>query len=182
VADVYVALLRGINLGTRNRIGMADLRAVVEALGGEDVATHVQSGNVVFRSRHPSAAAVEKKLAARLESDTRLSVDVMVRTAAELERICAANPYADREQDPKKLHVAFLAARPSRDAVEELGSRAKPPEAVTVNGREAYLHLPGGLGRSELAASVEKVLGTATMRNWRTVLALAELALARRGS
>ena len=177
--DIYAALVRGVNVGGKNRLAMGDLRALVETLGGEDVATYVQSGNVVFRSAHPNAAAVARELTAALERDAGLSVAVAVRTGAELERIVAANPYADREDDPAKLHVAFFVEPPRDGGLPDLEARAAPGESIVLAGAEAYLHLPAGMGRSVLAAAVEKHLGTATVRNWRTVLALAELAASR---
>jgi uncharacterized protein (DUF1697 family) len=177
--DVYACLVRGINVGGKNRLAMADLRTLVESLGGEDVTTYVQSGNVVFRSAHPNAAAVAKELRTALERDAGLSVTVAVRTGAQLERIVAANPYAGREDDPTKLHVAFFLEPPRAGGLPDLEARAAPGESIVLAGGEAYLHLPAGMGRSELAAAVEKHLGTATVRNWRTVLALAELAASR---
>jgi uncharacterized protein (DUF1697 family) len=173
----WVALLRGVNVGGRARLAMSDLRAVVESLGGRDVATYVQSGNVVFRSRHADEAAVQKALEDGLAADLALPVAVVVRSAPELARIAGANPYAAHESDPTKLHVVFFAREPGPRAAKALEARAQPPEAATVSGREAYLHLPGGIGRSKLGAAVGTVLETpATARNWRTVTALAERA------
>ena len=170
----YVALLRGINLGARNKIGMADLRALVAGLGAEDVETYVQSGNVVFTSV-PS----EDTFASRLEEGIRRehghAVAVLVRTGAELARLVAANPFLEAGKDPASLHVTFLTEAAGRTRLE---APDHGDDEFRVVGREIYLHCPNGYGRSKLSnAFFEKKLGViATTRNWRTVTTLAELA------
>ncbi len=172
----YVALLRGINLGARNKVAMAALRELVEGLGAEDVATYVQSGNVVFRSRDAAAAvtkAIERELGRRLGLD----VKVLVRTKAELRKIVSGNPFGD-VADATKLHVTFLAATPDRGRVRKLDPARSEPDEFRVLAREVYLHCPNGYGRSKLSnAYFEQQLGVpATTRNWKTVTKLAELA------
>jgi uncharacterized protein (DUF1697 family) len=168
----HVALLRGINLGARNRVSMADLRALFADVGFEDVATYVQSGNVVFKTSLAESdviQAVEEQITRRL----RLSVTVLVRTKAQLARVLASNPYAGGKREPAKLHVTFLADRPSR----VLEAQAFEPDEFHVVGREVYLHCPNGYGKSKLSnAFLEKQLGVAaTTRSWKTVSKLAEL-------
>lgn len=167
-----VALLRGINLGARNRVAMKDLRALVEELGGKDVRTYLQSGNVVFGGRALTAKAIEKGLRESL----RVDVTVLVRKKAELDELVRGNPFA--KADPATLHVTFLASAPDKGRVEKLGERTFEPDAFEVAGREVYLRCPNGYGRSKLSnAFLEKQLGVAaTTRNWKTVTALAELA------
>ncbi len=173
----YAALLRGINVGRNKRIGMADLRALLEGLGHESVKTHLQSGNVVFMSPKRSdaslAAAIEKAIAAELGMD----VSVMVRRSAELAAVVGAAPYGGRTSDHKRLHVAFLSEKPRAAAVKGFGIEEFAPDEMTVIGREAYLLYPDGYARTKLTnAVIEKRLGVrATSRNWRTVEALAEL-------
>jgi uncharacterized protein (DUF1697 family) len=170
----YVALLRGINLGARNRVAMADLRAVVEQAGGEDVRTYVQSGNVVFRSRS-SAARLAGSLEAGIRRTLGLDIAVLVKTQRELAKLVERNPFASA--DPSTLHVTFLAKAPARDRVRKLSEQSFGPDELHVTGREVYLCCPNGYGRTKLSnAFLEKQLAVpATTRNWRTVTALAEM-------
>lgn len=171
----YAALLRGINLGARNKVAMGDLRALVAGLGCEDVATYVQSGNVVFKSSTPRA-----QLHAALEGQIRralgLELVVVLRTKAELAKLVAGNPFSGRGREPK-LHVTFLAETPPRARVRALETFDSGADELRVAGKHVYLHLPGGYGRSKLSnAFFEQQLGVAaTTRNWNTVTKLAEL-------
>jgi uncharacterized protein (DUF1697 family) len=170
----YAALLRGINLGSRNKVAMPDLRALFEDLGAEDVTTYVQSGNVVFRSDRGAAElgrAIEREITKRLGLD----VTVLLRTRAELAKVRDGNPFAGAE--PKALHLTFLAKKPQTARVRGLDPKRSPPDEFRVVGREVYLHCPNGYGRSKLSnAYFEKQLGVAaTTRNWNTVTKLAEL-------
>ena len=173
----YAALLRGINLGSHNKVAMPALRAVVEGLGGTDVTTYIQSGNVVLRSDKTAAAlqaAVEKAIA----NEFGLDVAVFVRTEQQLAKVVDANPFVKRGKDASKLHVVFLSANPKADGVKRLTSGDWGGDEIAVVGSQAYLHCPNGYGRSKLGnAFVEKQLGVAgTTRNWRTTLKLLELA------
>jgi uncharacterized protein (DUF1697 family) len=172
----YVALLRGINVGGHNRISMPDLRALVEATGGEDVSTYVQSGNVVFRSeKKPDAAgaAIEKAI----KKELGLDVGVMVRTEKQLAKVVKGNPFADQD-DHKKLLVMFLASKPAAAGVKELDGPPIDGEEFKVAGQEVYMHYPNGYGRAKrTGAFVEKKLAVAgTARNWKSVTTLAEMA------
>ena len=151
---------------------MVDLRALVEGLGGKDVRSYVQSGNVVFGHRS-SAARLETALEQAIEREFGLQITVVVRSAAQLARVVRANPF-----DPAGLYVSFLASAPKRAAVRELVEADHGRDRIAVKGKEVYLHLPGGYGQSRLNnAFLERRLGVrATLRNWRTVTAVAELA------
>jgi len=175
----YAALLRGVNLGSHNKVSMADLRELFEALGHEDVATYVQSGNVVFKARD-DAAGVTSAIERRIACDLGLDVAVILRNKTQLARIAAANPFARKEPEPTRLQVTFLADTPARAAVRELHAGDFAPDALHVKGKEVYLHTPQGYGRTKLnGAFFEKRLGVvATTRNWRTVTKLAELTAA----
>ena len=173
----YVALLRGINLGARNKVAMADLRELVERLPADDVTTYVQSGNVVFESKAAAgglAAAIEQEI----EAELGLEIRVLVRKPAELETLVARNPFVKEASDQKQLHVTFLAGRAPAAKVKQLDPKHSEPDEFRVVGHEVYLYCPNGYGRSKLSnAYFEKKLGVAaTTRNWRTVTALAELA------
>jgi uncharacterized protein (DUF1697 family) len=175
--QAWVALLRGINLGERNKIPMAELRSLMANIGAEDVKTYVQSGNVVF---HGAFARAE--LVRRIEEGIRarfgIDVDVVLCTKAELTRIVAGNPFAAGEPDPKRLHVTFLATGPGRGRIAALDGEQFEPDRFHVTRTVVYLHTPAGYGRTKLSnAYFEQKLGVrATTRNWRTVTTLAELA------
>jgi uncharacterized protein (DUF1697 family) len=177
----YVALLRGINLGQRNKVSMRDLRALVAGLGGEDVETYLQSGNVVFTSAE-QPRVLAPALEERIERELGLNVVVLLRTQAELAKVVAENPFDSDTYEPAKLHVTFLADTPERGRAEKLDAKRAEPDEFRVVRKEVYLHCPHGYGRSKLTnAYFEKQLGVAaTTRNWRTVTNLAELAGATR--
>lgn len=171
----YVALLRGINLGARNKISMAGLRELFAGLGAEDVTTYVQSGNVVFKAAIPArelAGAIETEI----KRDLSLDVAVLLRTRTELAAIVERNPFGGSEA--KELHVTFLADRPQAARAAQLDPQRSHPDEFRVVGREVYLRCPNGYGRSKLTnAYFEKQLAlVATTRNWNTVTKLAELA------
>ncbi|MFC3504688.1 DUF1697 domain-containing protein [Micromonospora krabiensis] len=175
---VYVALLRGVNVGTV-RLAMADLRRLVTDLGHTDVRTYLQSGNVVFASGVRDAGRLAAGIERALADELGLTVPVLVRSARELAALAGGNPYAAREDDPTKLLVAFLADAPEPAAVAALTVPGGEEVDFTVTGREVYLHYPKtGYGRSKFTnAYLEKKLGVvATTRNWRSVRALADLA------
>lgn len=172
----YVALLRGINVGGANRIAMADLRALVESLGHRDVATYIQSGNVVFTAPRAATAELASGLAAEIDTQLDKRCTVVVLTRAELEQVAADNPFPD-EPNPKFVHAVFrqqpLTAEDRahiRTAQERAAAKASP-DTVQVVGRTLYLHTPQGLGRSVLAVELgrRKGLDPTTTRNWATV-------------
>lgn len=175
-----IALLRGVNVGGV-KLPMAELRRVcTDDCGYDDVQTYVQSGNAVFTTAERSPAEVAAALETALERSVGRPIDVTVRTAAQFREVVEANPYADSTDDPTKVHVAFLIGDGGADA-DWFEPDDWAPEELTVVGREVYLHLPDGMGRSKLAAEMtkrgaRKGATRATVRNWRTVLALAEMA------
>lgn len=179
--SAVVALLRGINVGGHRELPMPELRSVVEQQGHRDVVTHLRSGNVVFV---PGSAATPRELADSLAHDLHarlgVQVDVVVRALAELDATIAANPFAAAaEQDPSHVVVTFYPAPFAR--TPELDVARLGRERVVWTERGAYVHYPDGIGRSPLTAAVlDRAAGQAgTSRNWRTVLALAELVRAR---
>jgi len=179
VVDTYLLLLRGINVGGANRLPMADLRALAVALGFGDVATHLQSGNLVCTGTGP-AVDVAERVAGAITAEFGLTVPVVARTAADWADVMAGNPFTVVEDDPKKLHVTFLAGVPDPGRVAALEAEAGSfaPDRLTVSGPDVYLHFPGGYADTRLQNTfLERRLGrVATTRNWRTVAALAGLA------
>jgi len=171
---IYVALLRGVNVGGRTKIAMAALRDTCAAAGCEDVVTYIQSGNVVLRSRL-GAERLRTVLEEAIAADFGLRPAVMIRTGAEMAAVVAGSPHAGA--DPAHLHVGFLHAPPDAATAQCLAGIDCAPETVTAVGRDLYLHLPKGMGRAELPVRIEKCLRPVevTVRNWRTVTKLAEL-------
>ena len=173
----YVALLRGINIGPRNRIAMPALRDALEAAGFEGVATYVQSGNVVVTSR-AKTDAVRRKIEQVIAESFGLEIPVVVRTKAELAAVVKRNPLGKVATEPKRYQVSFLDKKLAATTLKELEAVAAPGEQVVARGREVYAWHPAGVARSKLWAKLAgKGLGvTATARNWTTVEALLELA------
>jgi len=173
----WVAMLRGINLGSRNRVSMATLRQLVEEGGvGKNAQIYLQSGNVIFESEEWSEEKVIDSLEARIRERLELEIVVLARSGEEITKVARTYPFGRR--DPGSLHVTFLSAEPDSERVQSVPASEFEPDEFKIIGREVYLHLPHGYGRSKLSnASFEKRLGvSATTRNWRTVGALAEMA------
>jgi uncharacterized protein (DUF1697 family) len=175
--DVYVALLRGVNVGGKNKLPMKDLAAMFGEEGCSDVVSYIQSGNVVFRATDACAgripAAIAKAVADRLD----FRAPVVMRTAGELRGVARGNPFLRAGAEAESLHVVFLADRPSPARVATLDPKRSPPDAFEVVGREIYLRCPNGVGRSKLTNAYfdAKLATTSTMRNWRTVEKLVEM-------
>ena len=167
--DTYVVLLRGINVGGRNRLPMHVLTRVLQEAGCADVRTYLQSGQAVVR-------AEPEGLAERVRAALPIDVVVLVRSGQELADVVARNPFPERVQEPKRLHVAFLTSVPDPEAVAALGPR-HGADRMVVAGREVYLAYGGGSQESTLtAALLERRLRVgASARNWTTVTTLAEL-------
>jgi uncharacterized protein (DUF1697 family) len=172
--QVYVALLRGINVGGKAKVAMAALRDTCGSVGCEDVVTYIQSGNVVLRSRL-GEAKLQAALEAAIADQLGVNPAVMLRSATEMAAVLARNPYPGG--DEKSLHVGFLHAAPAAPMTKCLAAIDCDPEQVTPVGRDLYLHLPNGMGRAVLPVQMEKCLRPTpvTVRNWRTVNKLVEL-------
>ena len=172
-----VALLRGINVGGRNKLPMRDLVAIFADAGCTDVTTYILSGNVVFRAPDDLAARIPGLISDSIAERLDLRVPVVTRSAAEFEAVVAGNPYLGIETDFTKLHVAFLADHPTEAALNALDPDRSPGDAYQVRGGEIYLHLPNGAAGSKLSnAYFDAKLGTtSTARNWKTILKLHEL-------
>ncbi len=172
-----IVLLRGVNVGGRNKVGMPALRDALQAAGMENVLTYVQSGNVVLDSTaKPDALA--RACEDAIADQFRLDVDVVVRTRSELAKIVKRNPLGDVADQDKLYQVTFCAHKPAEDALAKVAERAVDGERLLAHGREIYAWFPHGIGRSKLAAALGKQdLGVvATARNWTTVNKLLSLA------
>jgi uncharacterized protein (DUF1697 family) len=173
----WVALLRGVNVGGHNKIPMAELRKVCASLGFASVTTYIQSGNVVFRA-DGRAEELADRLRAAIAERFGCDVPIVLRTATDLDRVLAGNPFTHADEDTSRLHVGFLAGVPSAETVAAMPPKPPGRESFHVAGGEVYLLYPDGMGRSKLTtAYFDRALGTTmTARNWRTVTRLAEMA------
>ena len=178
-----MALLRAVNVGGRAVLRMADLKAMLIELGYDAPETLLQSGNVVFGvgggSRREESEAIEARVERELVRRLSLQSDVFIRSAAEWERVIAANPFrAEAESDPSRLVLMLLKHAPSATSLKVLQGAIKGREVIRAHDRQLYIVYPDGIGTSKLSGSViERVLGTrGTARNWNTTLKLAALA------
>ena len=175
---IYVAMLRGINVGGNKRIKMDRLRSTFEALGCERVQTYIQSGNVVFETGKLSPAVLFGRIEDRIVRDFGFSALVITRTSNEMKKIVDDNPFLkDGRIDPEKLHVMFLPEPPALSALKELVSLTTQPDQSRCLGKEIYLYLPNGMAHSSLANNPleRRLLNRATTRNSRTVNTLHQM-------
>jgi uncharacterized protein (DUF1697 family) len=181
MTQVHVALLRGINVGGKHMLPMKQLAAMFGDAGCGDVQTYIQSGNVVFRATPALARRVPALIAEAVSNRFGFQTPVVTRTVEELRNIARHNPFPHASANPGTLFVAFLESRPGAAKVAKLDPERSPPDRFAVRGREVYLHCPNGIGRSKLTNEYfESRLATAsTVRNWKTLLALIEMAGAR---
>ena len=168
-----VALLRAVNVGGR-KLPMADLRALCTELGWGDVATYIQSGNVVFTAAG-GAGAIEAALEAAIEARFALKVPVIVRTAGEWAALAAGNPF--KGEPPNRVMLLLAKGKPAAGAEEVIQARAQAGEQIVRVGDALWFHYPNGAGTSKLTPSlIDRAVGApATARNFNTVLKLEEM-------
>ena len=173
----WIALLRGINVGGRHRVPMAELRELFEGAGCEEVRTYIQSGNVVLAAPRADREELADRLAGAVEEAKGFRPAVMLLTLDGLDAAMEANPFPEATAEPNRLHLWFLAGEPDEAGLDALEAVRAPSERFGLSGRVFYLHAPDGIGRSKLAERVERALGVeATARNWRTVATLHDVA------
>jgi uncharacterized protein (DUF1697 family) len=175
--SVYIALFRGINVGGKNALPMKELVSVLEDLGGRNVRTYIQSGNAVFVSPEKDTLRLSNKIRREIKKRRGFEPHVLLLEVADIERAIRKNPFPEAVTDPRVLHAGFLASVPEKPNLKALESLKNDSERYQLIDKVFYLHAPEGIGRSKLAAKVEKLLGVPmTDRNWRTVCTLRELA------
>ena len=175
----YIALLRGINVGGKNLIPMAGLRAMAEKLGYQEPKTLLQSGNMVFSAEEKDPAVVERNLEAAIATHFGKEIKVLIRSAADWAAIIAANPFADETAaDPSHLLVVPTREEVPAPRLADLRAMIEGREKIEAVGRTLYVVFPDGIGHSKVAGKfTDKNLGThSTGRNWNTVIKLAALA------
>lgn len=173
----YIALFRGINVGGTGILPMKDLVTLLEELGSSSVKTYIQSGNAVFRHKSASASTLSKNIRAAVKRRRGFEPHVFLLELKAMKNAIASNPFPKAESDPKTLHLYFLDSKPKHPDLKMLEDIKSKKEQFRVKGNVFYLHAPDGIGRSKLAARVEKSLGVpVTARNWRTVCKIMDMA------
>ncbi len=172
----YALLLRGVNVGSKNSLPMAELRRMLAEVGCTDVQTYVQSGNAVFATKL-GEAALTRAIERALEDHMGRPIATTLRTAQQLQAVVDGNPFGEVAKVPKYLCVTFLSHAPTRAELAPLHAQDWTPDLFQVAGREIYSWHPNGQGRSPLALALTKLRarGAVTTRNWNTVLKLLEL-------
>ncbi len=183
MAQTLVSLIRGINVAGHNRLTMQALRDVFGSLGFGDPETYLQSGNVVFTAERMDSSRIEALIAKGIKDAAGHAVSVLVRTAADLDRVVTRAPFLEaRGEDPKALHVTFLSGAPPSAMADSVSVPPGSEDEFLLDGREIYVFCPNGYGRTKLSNTFfEKRLGVrATTRNWRSVVAIRDLARERK--
>ncbi len=177
--NVYISLLRGINVTGYNLIKMDALRKSFESLGFRDIKTYLQSGNVVFACNGADPVELARAIRERVADDAGIDVPVLVLPVGKLERIIDGNPLAcDPGKDKAFLHVTFLAGKPGTYDLKAIEDKRMEGEAFVITGDAVYLYLPHGYGSTKLGNGFleAKLKVTATTRNWKTTNELLRLA------
>src|SRR5688572_17447625 len=164
--NTYIALLRGINIGGKNKLPMKALTLLLEQERCVDVKTYIQSGNVIFRSRLSNPGPLAKRLSAAVARNHGFAPRVLMLGVDELERAAAGNPFPEADENPKSLHLFFLDDKPEAPDWKAFEAVATMNERFELKDRVFYLYTPDGFGISKLSARAENLLGVAaTARN-----------------
>ncbi len=175
--STYLALLRGINVGGKNKLPMKELVQLFVQIGCGDVRSYIQSGNVVFRADLQLAETVPARVTTAIAERFGCEIPVLLRTAGEIRDVLHNNPFLQAGAAEDALHVLFLADSPDPQRIEGLDPNRSRPDAFAVRGKEVYLWLPNGVARTKLTNDYfdSRLATVSTGRNWRTVLRLFEM-------
>lgn len=174
--NIYILLLRGINVGGRNVLPMKELVVLLKDLGCRYVRTYIQSGNVVFKTTK-SASGLSKQISPIIKKHHGFEPHALLLRLKDFKRAIAANPFPEAETDFKGLHFGFLDSGPTKPDLKKLETLRTKSERFQIIDKVFYLHAPDGVGRSKLAANCERLLGVSMIdRNWRTVCKIRDMA------
>ncbi len=167
----YVAFLRGINVGGKNKIRMETLREICAAIGFENVKTYINSGNIIFDAKKTGDQKLAAMIESAIEKEFGLQIKAIVRLIAEIENIVKNNPFDGQFESDKDLHVFFLDEEMPDEKCEILLSNNNENEIFAVRGREIFCLLRVSvldslIGKDYIA---KKLKISSTARNWRTV-------------
>ena len=174
---LFVALLRGINVGGKNKLPMPDLVALFAEAGCIAVQTYIQSGNIIFQASPEIAAGLPSQISASIAERFGLRVPVVLRTAEQLAETFRTNPFLAQGMPEEAQHIMFLADLPLPEHVAGLDTSRSSPDAFVVQSRDIYLYLPNGVADTKLTNAYfdAKLATVSTSRNWKTVTKLVEL-------
>lgn len=173
---IWIALFRGINVGGKNKMQMAPLKAAMESIGCQNVQTYIQSGNVVFESSLKIRKSLQAKILDTAEDKFGFRSQLILLTKSDLLKAIDSNPFKDATADPKSLHFFFLHGSPSEPDLDAIERLRADTESCLLMDAVFYLHAPAGISRSKVAASAERHLGVVvTARNFNTVQKLSEM-------
>ena len=176
--QTYLSLLRGINVSGQKKIKMADLKAMFENMGFNEVITYIQSGNVIFKTKDGDEEQFSKAIKKEIQNTFGFDVPVLVLSYTTLLAMADSNPFKNRDTDHKLLHLTFLAAQPEAEKINSVNALDFPEEEFIVTNKVVYLYLPNGYGRTKLNNNFfeSKLKVPATTRNLKSVNSLLELA------
>lgn len=175
VLTTYVALLRGVNVGGRNKLPMKELADIFTAAGCDSVRTYIQSGNVIFRADTRLAAELPSIVSARIDEHFGHKPKIILRSAEELGEIIHGNPFL--RADEVTMYIMFLADTPTPEAIQKLDPDRSPPDRFKVRGANVYMWLKNSVADTKLTNAYfdTKLATIGTGRNWRTVQMVYEL-------
>lgn len=174
--QTIIILLRGINVGGKNKLKMAELKVILQGLNFHNIQTYIQSGNVVCQVNETNLTLLTKQVKTTLGTHVGFEPAILLLTKNQFLEGLSNNPYPKAEAEPKTLHLFFLSSPASQADIGKLTILKKESERFTLTEQVFYLHAPEGIGRSKLAAQAEKALDVpVTARNWRTCLKLKEM-------
>jgi uncharacterized protein (DUF1697 family) len=171
-----IAILRGINVGGKRKMLMADLKALCENLGWKEVRTYIQSGNIIFKSEAENQG-LEQSLEKAILDEFGFDVPVIVRNVEEFQASIEKNPFYNQEADINKLHLTFLKEKPLEEDLKQIRVHSFEPDKFTIDNQDAFIYCEGKYHESKLTNNFfeKKLKVGATTRNWKTVLKLLEL-------
>ena len=172
----YVALFRGINVGGNNIFSMNELKILFEKLKFQNVRSYIQSGNIIFDSSETDLTGLKGKITVTFQNTFRMDFRIFMLRMEDIEEAIKLNPFVKTADDNKSLHLFFLESKPVESEIKKMEIIKRQSEQFVLKDRVFYLHAPEGVGKSKLAANVERLLGVSvTARNWRTINAVYRL-------
>ncbi|SHJ65515.1 DUF1697 domain-containing protein [Parasporobacterium paucivorans] len=179
---IYIAFLRGINVGGKNKIKMADLKRTLESVGLFEVKTYIQSGNVLFKSNETEESLCDR-IEREIETVFGIRAEVILRTSTELEQIIFNCPFSKEDireaealSEVESLYVALLKHQPAKEKIECIDAYRSEGDRCHITGRDVYLLFQHSIRNSKLAKNLYKLNVSATVRNWKTLSKLVALA------